>query len=79
MMSISQNERERAIYRSRKKFQTDYQSDMATSWDNGAKSTALSIAGKMLNLKMSMDDIMDITGLTREEVERLTLKDLKNI
>jgi predicted transposase/invertase (TIGR01784 family) len=35
LMNISQNENERAIYRSRKKFQTDYQSDLATSWDNG--------------------------------------------
>lgn len=35
LMSISQDERERAVFRSRRKYQTDYQSDMATSWDNG--------------------------------------------
>lgn len=40
LMSISQDEVERARFRSRRKFQTDYQSDMATSWDNGAKSAA---------------------------------------
>lgn len=75
LMSISQDEMERARFRSRRKFQTDYQSDMATSWDNGAKSAALSIAKKMLNLKMPIDDIVDITGLTREEVEGLSLKE----
>ena len=75
LMRISQDEMERARFRSRRKFQTDYQSDMATSWDNGAKSAALSIAKKMLNLKMPIDDIVDITGLTREEVEGLSLKE----
>lgn len=79
LMSISQDEVERARFRSRRKFETDYQSDMATSWDNGAKSTALSIARKMLNLKMPIDNIVDITGLTRDEVERLTLKDMESI
>lgn len=79
LMSISQDEVERARFRSRRKFETDYQSDMATSWDNGAKSAALSIARKMLNLKMPIDNIVDITGLTREEVENLTLKDLERI
>lgn len=35
LMSISQNERERAIFRSRRKFQTDLQSDLATAEDRG--------------------------------------------
>ena len=35
LMSISQNEQERAIFRSRRKFQTDLQSDLATAEDNG--------------------------------------------
>ena len=35
MLPVSQDERERAIAISRKKFQTDYASDMATSEDRG--------------------------------------------
>ena len=35
LMSISQDERERAIFRSRRKFQTDLQSDLATAEDRG--------------------------------------------
>ena len=31
LMSISQDERERAIFRSRRKFETDLQSDLATA------------------------------------------------
>lgn len=33
LMSISQDERERAIFRSRRKFETDYTSDMAAAED----------------------------------------------
>ena len=71
LMSISQNERERAIFRSRRKFQTDYQSDMATSWDNGAKTAALSIAKNLLTMGMPHDQIAAATGLTIEELESI--------
>ena len=37
LMSISQDERERAIFRSRKKFQMDHASDMATAEDRGER------------------------------------------
>ena len=83
LMSISQNERERAIYRSRKKFQTDYQSDMATSWDNGVsvgkeigieigeKNRSIEIARKLLKRNMLINDIIEDTGLTKQEIENL--------
>ncbi len=35
LMSVSEEERERAISRSRRKFQTDLQSNFATAEDNG--------------------------------------------
>ena len=52
LMSISQNERERAIFRSRRKFQTDYESDMATSLDNG-----ISIARKDREIEIAQNAI----------------------
>ena len=86
-MSISKNERERAIYRSRRKFQTDLQSDLATAEDNGRQigraegraegrvegraERSMEIARNALQKQMSIDDVVDITGLAREEVERL--------
>ena len=71
LMSISQNERERAIFRSRRKFQTDFQSDLATAEDNGAKSATLSIAKKLLAMDMPQDQIAAATGLTPVEIEAL--------
>jgi len=75
LMSISQDERERAIFRSRRKFQTDYQSDLATSWDNGVKAgqakQRIEIARNLLDMKLPLDQIVKATGLTYEEVEAL--------
>ena len=71
LMSISQNERERAIFRSRRKFQTDLQSDLATAEENGAKRKASTIAQNLLKMGMPSSQIMEATGLTCEEVETL--------
>jgi len=75
LMSISQDERERAIFRSRRKFQTDLQSDLATARDNGicegAAAKAMAIAKNLLSIGMPLDQIISVTGLTRGEVEGL--------
>ncbi len=71
LMSISQNERERAIFRSRRKFQTDMQSDLATAEDNGERRGRIAIARKLLKRNRPVDEIVEDTGLTYEEVEDL--------
>ena len=71
LMSISQNERERAIYRSRRKFQTDMQSNLATAEDNGRAAEKIEIARSALKKKLSIEDVAEITGLSREDVEQL--------
>ena len=75
LMSISKNERERAIYRSRRKFQTDRQSDLATAEDNGKQigraEEKIEIARNALQMKMTVADIVRLTGLTQAEVEDL--------
>lgn len=71
LMSISQNERERAIFRSRRKFQTDYDSDMATSRDNGRKEREVEIARNMILDGESTEKIIRYTGLSKGEIERL--------
>ena len=83
LMSISQNERERAIYRSRRKFQTDLQSNLATAEDRGVQrgraegrvERNIEIARQALQMKMSAADIAKLTGLTYEEVERLRIEE----
>ncbi len=71
LMSISQNEVERARFRSRRKFQTDLQSDLVTAKDIGKQEGRIEIARKMLDIGEPVDKVMLITGLTREEVEGL--------
>jgi len=71
LMSISQDERERAVFRSRRMFQTDMASDMATAEDRGRKEERLTIARNMMKRKRPLNEIIEDTGLTREEVENL--------
>ena len=83
LMNISQDERERAISRSRRKFQTDLQSDLATAKDRGKeigkeigisigeKNQSIEIARKLLKRNCPIDEIMGDTGLTFTEIENL--------
>lgn len=79
LMSISQDERERAVFRSRKMYQTDRESDLATVEDRGKKigkeigrlERNTEIAQNMLSEGLSFDTIMKCTGLTRHEIEKL--------
>ena len=71
LMNISQDERERAIFRSRRKFQMDHASDIATAEDAGEKRKAIEIARNLLNMNMPLDQIVTATGLTQNEVENL--------
>ena len=79
LMSISQDERERAMFRSRRMYQTDLQSNLATAEDRGRRigqqegrqEGKLEIARMMLSAGESIEKIMSYTGLTRQEITRL--------
>ena len=73
LMSISQDEQERAVFRSRRMFQTDLQSDMATAEDRGEKRGRVATARNLLAMNMPLDQVVTATGLTREEVENLSI------
>ena len=85
LMSISQDERERAVFRSRRMFQTDKESDIATAEDRGIRigrvegraegrvEGVLDVARSLLSEGDSIDKIIKVTGLTFEEVENLSL------
>ena len=70
-MSISQDERERAIFRSRRKFQTDLQSDLATAEDRGKKTRSIEIAQNLIKMGMPFDQVSKATGLISTEIENL--------
>jgi predicted transposase/invertase (TIGR01784 family) len=71
LMSVSKDERERAVYRSRRMYETDMQSNMATAEDRGEQRKAFAIARNLLGMNMPLDQIVTATGLTREEVKNL--------
>jgi predicted transposase/invertase (TIGR01784 family) len=72
LISVSQDEHERAVNRSRRMYQTDLQSDMATAEDNGELRGRLAVARNLMKRNRPIDEIIEDTGLTREEVEKLT-------
>jgi len=71
LMSISKDERERAIFRNRRIAMADQESNRITAERNARKAEAIAIAKKLLNKQMLIDEIADATGLTRKDVEEL--------
>jgi predicted transposase/invertase (TIGR01784 family) len=86
-MSVSKDERERAVNRSRRMYQTDMQSNIATAEDRGRQEglqigeqkgpqegeqrKAFAMARNMIAEGEPVEKITRYTGLTREEVENL--------
>jgi predicted transposase/invertase (TIGR01784 family) len=67
LMELSANERNRLLYEAREKEQRDNRAR-----ERGARQDErIVIAKNALKKKMSLDDITDITGLSRDEVESL--------
>jgi predicted transposase/invertase (TIGR01784 family) len=75
LMSVSKDERERAIFRSRRMFQSDQESNIATAEKRGEirgeKRKAFAIAKNMIADGEPVEKIMKYTGLPREEIEGL--------
>ena len=78
LMSISKDEREQAIFRSRRIALADQESNRVTAERNLAlaeKNVALAIARNLLQHGDTIDKIIMVTSLTREEVEGLSKPD----
>ena len=73
LMSVSKDERERAIFRSRRMYQSDQESNIATAEYRGEQKKALAIARNFLVMNMPIEQIARGTGLTVEEVENLRI------
>jgi len=67
LQTISKDEIERAHFRSRRMFQMDMEHDRLATRDE----RSMEIARNALDMNMSLDTIIKLTGLTREEVEGL--------
>ena len=81
LMSISQDERERAIFRSRRMYQSDLESNLATAEDIGKqigrdegvvigkRNRNFEIARNMKADNEPIHKIMKYTGLTADEID----------
>ena len=67
------DENERARFRARRKFQMDMEHSILVARDEGEAAKAILIAKNLLKRNMSVDEIIEDTGLTREEVEGLRI------
>ena len=82
LQSISRDEQERAIFRSRRMYQRDMDSNMAAVKQNGINEGIIqgridgiiSVARNALIKGMTITDIADITGLSYREIEDLRSK-----
>jgi len=75
LSSISRDERERALFRSRRKFQMDMEHSRVVAMDEGReegqKEAVSRIAKNLMETKMSLEEIAKVTGLTIQELETL--------
>ena len=70
-MTISDDEREWAIQESRYKGRMDYESGLVASFDKGKEEGKIEDARGMKAKNIPIYDIVEITGLTAEQVEAL--------
>ena len=68
---ISQDERERYLAELREKYIMDQKAIEDAGYDKGEKNKAIEIAKKMKQKNIPIKEIIEITGLTREEIEKL--------
>jgi predicted transposase/invertase (TIGR01784 family) len=79
LMGISQNERERAVFRSRRMYQSDLESNLRVAEREGRKEGRKegleegqkNVAKNMLGRGYSVEEVTECTALPREEVEKL--------
>jgi len=71
LMELSSDEKTRLLYEAREKERMDMESREDSARTEGEKAKAIIIARNALRKNMSVDDVVDITGLTHAEVEGL--------
>ena len=68
---ISEDEHEKELARLREKYIRDQNSILSTGYNEGKRDSKTEIAKKMLNKNMSIKEIIELTELTKEEIEKL--------
>ena len=83
--TISQDERERRLTELREKYRMDQHAIMLAGYDKGLKAgieqteeKIFKIATKLLTLGMPIEQIMEVTELTKEEIDKLKMNNNSN-
>lgn len=71
LQTISRDENERARFRARRKFQMDMEHSLIVSREEGEVAARITIARNLLAAGDSVEKVVNVTGLTRNEVESL--------
>ena len=71
LMELSQDERTRMLYESRKLMEGDIRGLQTVARQEGRQEGMLTVARNLLKMQMPVDEIMAATGLSCEEVESL--------
>jgi predicted transposase/invertase (TIGR01784 family) len=71
LTSISQNEKERAIFRSRRMYQSDLESNLRVAERTGRQEERKEVARNMLNDGLSIEKVAQYTKLAHEEIKAL--------
>ena len=76
--NISQDERERRLTELREKYRMDQHAIMLAGYDKGLKEgieqEKQQVAKKLLEMNLPLKQIIEVTGLSKEEIEKITKK-----
>ena len=76
--TISQDERERRLTELREKYRMDQRAIMLAGYDKGLKAgieqERKEIVKKLIELKVPIEQIIEATGLTKEEIEKIKMQ-----
>ncbi len=74
--TISQDERERRLTELREKYRMDQHAIMLAGYDKGLKEgieqEKQQVAKKLLEMNLPLKQIIEVTGLSKEEIEKIT-------
>jgi predicted transposase/invertase (TIGR01784 family) len=77
LLKLSQDERARMLYEAQVKEQRDNRARLRGAWEEGEKAGRIEIAQKLLKRNMPIDTIVEDTGLSHEEIEKLFAENSK--
>jgi predicted transposase/invertase (TIGR01784 family) len=77
LLELSEDESARMLYEAEVKQERDNRARLRGAWEEGEKTGRFEIAQKLLKRNMPINTIVEVTGLSREEIEKLFAENSK--